>query len=80
MGVKIKINQKLETFLEYRGFKYTAECAEDLKNTLDIDIISLIDNYHNNNVSSLVVTVGYRTYNIDIKDNNINVVLKSINQ
>ncbi len=65
---------------EYRGFKYTTEYAEDLKNTLDIDIINLIDNYLDNNVSSLVVTVGYRTYNIDIKDNNINVMLKSINQ
>lgn len=65
---------------EYRGFKYTVECAEDLKNTLDIDIINLIDNYLDNNVSSLVVNVGYRTYNIDINDNNFNVVLKSINQ
>ncbi len=65
---------------EYRGFKYTTECAEDLKNTLDIDIINLIDNYLDNNVSSLVVNVGHRTYNIDINDNNFNVVLKSINQ
>ena len=62
---------------EYRGFKYTAECAEDLKNTLDIDIINLIDNYLDNNVSSLIVNVGHRTYNIDINDNNFNVVLKS---
>ena len=63
---------------EYRGFKYTAECAEDLKNTLDIDIINLIDDYINNNISSLEVNVGYKTYNIDIKDNNINVMLKLI--
>ena len=70
------INQNIETFLEYRGFKYTTEYTVDLKNTLDIDIINLIDNYLNNNVSSLVVTVGNRTYNIDIKDNNINVILR----
>ena len=63
---------------EYRGFKYTTECAVDLKNTLDIDIVNLIDNYLNNNVSSLVVNVGHRTYNIDIKDNNINVMLRLI--
>ena len=70
----------MEYIKEYRGFKYTVECAEDLKNTLDIDIINLIDNYLDNNVSSLVVNVGHRTYNIDINDNNFNVVLKSINQ
>ena len=65
---------------EYRGFVYTTEYAEDLKNTLDIDIINLIDNYLDNNVSTLVVNVGHRIYNIDINDNNFNVVLKSINQ
>ena len=63
---------------EYRGFKYTSEYAEDLKNTLDINIINLIDNYIDNNISSLEVNVGYKTYNIDIKDNNINVMLKLI--
>ena len=62
---------------EYRGFKYTTEYAVDLKNTLDIDIINLIDNYLDNNASSLVVNVGHRTYNIDINDNKINVTLRS---
>ena len=63
---------------EYRGFEYTTEYAEDLKNTLDIDIINLIDDYLNNNVSSLVVNVDHRTYNIDIRDTNINVMLRQI--
>ena len=61
---------------EYRGFKYTTEYAEDFKNTLDIDIINLIDNYLNNDVSSLVVTVLHGIYDIDINDNNINVTLR----
>lgn len=63
---------------EYRGFKYTSEYAEDLKNTLDINIINLIDNYIDNNISSLEVNVRYKTYNIDIKDNHINVMLRLI--
>ena len=45
---------------EYRGFKYTSEYAEDLENTLDINIINLIDNYLNNDVSSLEVNVGIK--------------------
>lgn len=38
---------------KYRGFDYTLEFAEDLKNILNVDVITLIDDYIDNDVSIL---------------------------
>lgn len=52
---------------KYKGFDYTEEFAEDLKNELNIDIINLIYSHLDNKVSSLDVVVGNKTYNITIQ-------------
>lgn len=63
---------------KYRGFDYTLEFAEDLKNILNVDVITLIDDYIDNNVSILDVIVGDKVYNINIENNVINIILRQI--
>ena len=63
---------------KYRGFDYTLEFAEDLKNILNVDVITLIDDYIDNDVSILDVIVGGKVYNINIENNVINIILRQI--
>ena len=63
---------------KYRGFDYTLEFAEDLKNILNVDVITLIDDYIDNDVSILDVIVGNKVYNINIENNVINIILRQI--
>ncbi len=63
---------------KYRGFDYTLEFAEDLKNILNVDVITLIDDYIDNDVSILDVIVGDKVYNINIENNVINIILRQI--
>ncbi len=63
---------------KYRGFDYTVEFAEDLKNILNIDVTTLIDNYIDNDISILDVRVGDKIYNINIENNVINIILRQI--
>lgn len=63
---------------KYRGFDYTVEFAEDLKNILNIDVTTLIDNYIDNDISILDVRVGGKIYNINIENNVINIILRQI--
>ena len=63
---------------KYREFDYTVEFAEDLKNILNIDVTTLIDNYIDNDVSILDVIVGDKVYNINIENNVINIILRQI--
>ena len=61
---------------EYRGFKYTEEFVNDMKNILDIDIKDLIDNYLDKSISNLNITVDYKVYDINIEDNNVKVTVE----
>ena len=63
---------------KYRGFDYTVEFAEDLKNILNVDVITLIDDYIDNDISILDVRVGDKIYNINIENNVINIILRQI--
>ena len=63
---------------KYRGFDYTVEFAEDLKNILNVDVITLIDDYIDNDISILDVRVGDKIYNINIENNVINIILIQI--
>lgn len=62
--------------MKYKGFDYTEEIVNDLKNNLNIDIKNLIDDYLDNRVSNSNITIGYKVYDINIEDNRMKVTVE----
>ena len=62
--------------MKYRGFEYTEEVVNYMKNVLDIDIKDLIDDYLDKRISNLNITVDYKVYDINIEDNNVKVTVE----